>query len=261
MPTTQLLHQASQYLAAAGNSFLPKQSDDSHTNLLWRTDIESLTTRELNASSDVLALSFESYSLDFLNPVSGIVSSYALEGARHLDIVNWIERERQLLGIEKEFTSELHYELPYAKVEDEFHFPSANAAELQRLSKMRSQADGALKYSVEFFYNLSEIRIWPHHFDTGGLGSLNNAENMNNLIDTVGVGLAIPDSNIDDYYYYASGWNGSVQPDLANAGALSEGEWVNTDWKGAVLRASGATDLQVKTFFKEAIKAYSELGV
>ena len=53
------------------------------------------------------------------------------------------------------------------------------------------------------FHEVSEVRIWPHHFDTGCLGYFDTKKNV-----SVGLGLAIPDKNVDDWYFYASGYHG-----------------------------------------------------
>ncbi len=256
---TQPLHQAAQYLAAAGKSFLPEASDDSHTNLCWDHETQSMLTWGLNAEGHKLALNFESYSLDFVHPHQGLIASFALEGARHLDIINWIGKERQFLGIEKPYSPELHYELPYGTIPDDFRFPSVNQETLNKLAALRSNVDAAVKYSTTFFHHFSFIRIWPHHFDTGALGYVDSAAHINSIIDTVGLGMAIPDSMINGHYYYASGWNGSTQPDLKNARDLQHGRWINGDWKGAVLEAEGTTEEEAKAFFKDAIDAFNTL--
>ena len=259
MTSTHALHLAAQYLAAAGKSFLPPQSDDSHTNLGWAADTQSLVSQPLNGAGDVLALNVANYSLDFVNPSQGLVSSYALQGARHLDLVNWIERERQVLNMGQAYVYKLHYELPYEKMTDAFTFPLVGQEELEGHSALRTLADLALKYSTVHFHHFSHIRVWPHRFDTGALGFVDNREHVNSLVDTIGLGLAIPDGLVDDYYFYVSGWNGDTQPDLSAVAPLRQGRWYNKGWKGAVLPASGRSIMEVNAFLRQSIGALTSL--
>jgi hypothetical protein len=48
------MHLASQYLAAAGLSFVKKQDDDSHTNLGFNTEKGIMYTRALSDNGDQL---------------------------------------------------------------------------------------------------------------------------------------------------------------------------------------------------------------
>lgn len=256
---TEALHRAAQYLSAAGISFLDTSEDDSHTNLGWHEELLSLTTHPLNAMGDMLALNYESYSLDFVHAENGLLASFALSGARHLDLVNWIEHERQVLEIERPYRYELHYELPYEAITDAFVFPVIQQPELDRLAGQRTLVKSALRRASDAFHHYSTVRTWPHHFDTGSLGYLNNTDEINSAVDSIGLGMAIPDAMVEDYYLYTSAWNGNAQPDLSTMPALSNGRWKNGDWKGAVLPLSGVDQAKADAFFMETIEALKSL--
>lgn len=59
-----MMHLAAQYLAAAGISFVEKKADYSHTNLGWSIDKQRLETHPLSEKGDVLALNYNTFSLE-----------------------------------------------------------------------------------------------------------------------------------------------------------------------------------------------------
>ena len=59
----QAIHQSAQYLAAAAKSFLPEQSTDFHTSLIWDADLTSFVSHEISEEGARLALNLEYYSL------------------------------------------------------------------------------------------------------------------------------------------------------------------------------------------------------
>jgi hypothetical protein len=82
------LHLASQYLAAAGISFLPKEDDDSHTNIGFNTDGGYLETHSLSDNYDKLILNYKNFSLEWKSNTES--KSFRLDGATHKEAVDWI---------------------------------------------------------------------------------------------------------------------------------------------------------------------------
>lgn len=254
MTASESLHRALQYLAAASKSFLPAKDDDSHTNVGWNSDSKNFETHPFNKGGLALALNLEVFSLDFIHPVSGIEASFPLGGARHLDIVNWLERERLFCKIDKDYKFELHYELPYKKgFEDSLTYPKIKEAELKSHIQMRWLANKSLELASSHFDVFSDIRIWPHHFDTGAIGY-----QLNEKGSSFGLGLSVPDDVSDDYYFYVSKYNENESVNVSRFSKLKNGEWKFDGWNGAVLHASEKSLPGVISFFTEAIKGYSE---
>lgn len=252
MKHTEPLHRAVQYLATASKSFLPAKDDDSHTNVGWNPISKSFETHALDKKGLTLALNVDAYSLDFIHPISGIEASFPLGGANHLDIVNWIERERAFYKIEKEYTFDLHYDLPYKDAfNDDSSFPKLKEEELKAQIQLRWLADKALALAAGQFDLLSDIRVWPHHFDTGSIGS-----NLSEKDVSYGLGLSIPDHVEDDYYFYVTKYKGDESVNVSRFSKLKNGEWKHDGWNGAALRATAKSLPEVVSFFAEAIKAY-----
>ncbi len=252
MTQYETMHIAAQYLAMAAKSFLPAQDDDSHTNLGWNSKDKRMESRPLNSEGLILALNYLDYSLDFAHPKSGVGASYPLGGASHLDILNWIGRESKFAGIDAEFKFDLHYELPYEGIfTDEYKYAGKDEDQLNALIQLRWLADKTLSMINTHFHEVSEVRIWPHHFDTGCLGYFDTKKNV-----SVGLGLAIPDKNVDDWYFYASGYHGEEPIQTEMFEPLKNGEWRSGEWNAGILKASGKSLPVVSSFFNEVIKAF-----
>jgi len=252
MTQNESLHLAAQYLATAAISFLPSRDDDSHTNLGRNEDEKRLETHDLDDEGLRLTLNYEEYSLDFVHPKSGIGASYPLGGARHFDLKNWIEREAKFCGIEKDYSFDLHYSIPNLEIlTDDFKFPASDDQELKKLIQLRWLSNKVLDMVVNSFDSATDIRIWPHHFDTGVLAYFDKSKEV-----SLGLGLAIPDDKVDDWYFYASGYHGSDSIQTNNFKPLKNGEWRSGDWNAAVLKASGASLPMVSSFFNEVVKTF-----
>jgi hypothetical protein len=253
MTQNDSLHLAAQYLAMAGKSFIASKPDDSHTNLAWNSEEKQLESRSLNEGGLKLALNYQEYSLDFIHPKSGVEASYPLVGARHLDIINWISREVKFAGIAKEYNFDLHYKLPYLGAFDaDFLYPEPNPGEITKLIQFRWLADKAIQVVSNQFHSLTQPRIWPHHFDTGAIGYFD----INKKV-SVGLGLAMPDDMVADWYFYVSGYHGTDAIKTDEFKPLKNGVWRSeAKWNGATLTATGQSMPIVGAFLSEAIKAF-----
>lgn len=244
------MHVAAQYLAAANLSFVNSKTDDSHSNLGWDSGLKALTTHSLSDDGLRLALSYEYYSLDFLHPESGEVASFPLNNAIHLDLVNWIVRECEFMELRGEYKYDFHYELPYEPIADDFRFPNISSEVLNEYAKLRSEATERLGELAGLFSDYQLPRTWPHHFDTGSLGLVNDG--------SIGYGLGIPDSLMDTHYYYVSGYRGHDSVDVSSLPKLSTGEWKSGTWNGAILKASENSE-RIKSFLRETTEMYQSV--
>lgn len=241
------MHLAAQYLAAAAISFVPKKADDSHTNLGFLRETGSLSTRPLADSGEVLALNYTDFSLEWHDQNSR--ASLALEGQTHHDVLNWINRNLSNSKIEKPYTYQFHYDLPY-QITSDFTF-CLDAKRLQELMDLRTLADSMIQSFLSDHQLSSQIRIWPHHFDTGALAQLGGDTGL-----SVGLGLATPDTMLDDHYFYISGYRGHNALSTSSFTELAYGKWYNNTFKGAVLPATGVGQKKVSSFFSETFEAY-----
>ena len=249
----ETMHKAAQYLAMAGKSYLPAKEDDSHTSLEWLVKKKSLVSRDLNDHGIRLAINYKQYALEILTD-DELLDSISLTGEGHDYLCSWINEGLKRYGIKGEFKFEPHYILPYESgLDKDYQFPAPNADKLQDLIDHRNVCDAALRSALSERKDASEIRIWPHHFDTGAL--IEAVEDNGELTKTIGLGLAIPDSMVDGFYFYASVWSKGKDLDLSNMDEdlLSSGEWHSDDWKGATLSSESVSTDEATKFFEEAV--------
>ncbi|WP_291961933.1 hypothetical protein [Maribacter sp.] len=238
------MHLASQYLAAAAISFVPKKDDDSHTNLGWSIEKKQLETHPLSLSGDMLSLNYNTFSLEWNSPKND--ASLTLDGKTHQEVLEWLVKTSKIF-LGKVYTYEFHYDLPYT-INASYAF-KLNALELKELASLRTLAQSSLVATLKEKGLESDVRIWPHHFDSGAYASLSDDI-------AVGFGLAIPDALVNEHYFYISGYKGHNGLDTSNFDALSLGEWKNDGFKGAVLPATKINKDQAVQFFTEAINTY-----
>ncbi|MDB2606961.1 hypothetical protein N9Y48_04220 [Zobellia sp.] len=240
------IHLAAQYLAAAGISFLDKKEDDSHTNLGFNTDNGCLETHILSNNNDQLLLNYQDFSMVWQSN-SG-TQSFPLDGTTHKDVLQWLKKTSQD-NLNKVYEYNLHYELPYS-IDDSYTFKLNDASALKELMHLRILAQFSLeKINQTHGFDVS-IRIWPHHFDTGIYTEISTTGN------SVGLGLAIPDSVCDEHYLYASGYNTEGQISTSGLKELTKGFWSTEGYIGGVLVAEGISEKVAVQFFNEVIEQF-----
>ena len=244
----KMIHLAAQYLAAAGISFIAEREDDSHTNLGYSIDEKSFETWPLNDSGSKLSFDLARFELNWISRSES--RSLTLDGCSHTQVLEWISATCSAIKINKPYTYKFHYELPYP-ISDDYVFKTDREV-LNREIRLRSLAQTVLSQFLFQNQLISDIRTWPHHFDTGIFFHLT----ANNEI-SIGMGLAIPDSVVDDHYFYASGYKGHDGLDTTGFAALAHGKWMQEGFKGAVLPASESDERTVIEFLNSAMEAYS----
>lgn len=243
------LHLAAQYLAAANISFLDKKDDDSHTNLGWSKTKQRLCSRIFSENGDQLCLNFDSISLIWLN--SSNEFSLTLPSSTHTEVLNWLNNLSKE-NLEKDYTYDFHYKLPYALPTDNFQFQNFDKEGISTFSNYLNTTQEAFEETLKTFQLSSEIRVWPHHFDLGAFVTPNETI-------SIGFGLAIPDELITDFYIYVSGYKGHDSVETKHFAPLSIGEWKTGSWKAASLKVEGKNKDQIMSFLKETLEAYIDM--
>lgn len=245
------VHLAAQYLAAAGISFLEKEQDDSHTNLAFDVEEGSLYSRPLNEQEDQLVFDYERFSLEWKSGIKA--ASFSLDGAQHSVIVAWIRNMASQSGINKIYRYEFHYDLSYS-IDEEYTFKLNDAKALKEMKALRALAHLSIEEFLKRQGLEAEIRIWPHHFDTGAYFVWDEARKL-----AIGLGLAIPDALCDEFYFYISGYSNNTGIDPKNFDPLNIGEWISDGFKGAILPRSKAKENSIHDFFSTAFTVLSAL--
>ncbi len=245
-----MTHLAAQYLAAAGISFLEKQEDDSHTSLKFSVNDLSLHTYPLNEKGDTLSFDYSKFSLRW-NSIEGN-NTKNLNWCSHKKILEWISDQATKAGIQKEYKYKLHYQLPYSIIND-FVFEISDRNSLTRLSKMRTLGQLSLNSFLKRRGLKTEVRTWPHHFDTGAyVASISNEENL-----SLGVGLAIPDEVYSDFYFYMAFYDDNGSIDTKGLPYLKIGTWSNKEFKGAILPVKAINnEREVVSFLEQSFDIF-----
>lgn len=250
---TDQVHITAQYLATANINFLDKKEDDSHTNLGFNTKKDYLETWPLNDEGCKIVFDYNGFSLHWITN-EAIRQTIFLDGKTHQEVVQWMSDVTRSLGRSTPYTYQLHYDLPYEKITADFTFHKPPEQELKSLLESREIAQNAMEATREDLNLETDIRIWPHHFDTGGFIVLDAINST-----SVGFGMAIPDTVVDDLYLYVSGYKGHDGMDTASFKKLSFGSWRNEGFKGATLPMQNMDETKAIAFFKEAISTYKML--
>jgi hypothetical protein len=241
------MHLASQYLAAAGISFVEKQDDDSHTNLGFNAEKGVMYTHALSDNGDQLILNYNTFSLNWKSVHK--TSSVSLNGKTHKAIMDWISISAQK-AIGKPYKYAFHYDLPYT-ISDDFTFELKDANRLNELLENRTLAYSIIEEFLTINNLKSEIRVWPHHFDTGAFVLFENDSGL-----SIGLGFTIPDAVAQDHYFYIGGYKGHDAIYTSNFTELSHGQWSNEGFVGAILSISKTNKTKGVTFFNEVLSAY-----
>lgn len=187
--------------------------------------------------------------IEWLNSTFQKLKSFQTIGRKIETIEQEIEGHFSELGLNsKGFTFKLHYNIQVYDFAEEV-ITQINEQDIEEWKYYRGLANQACFRLLGYLQIDGEVRIWPHHFDTGiyvvtdsGIG--------------IGFGLAMEDSLINDPYFYMSGYASESSLKFENLPDLKNGKWINTEkWKGAVLPMSELNELST-TYHDRATKDF-----
>lgn len=251
--TDRQIHQLSQILAKLGRSLVPKKDDDSHTNLYWEPIQQRLLGRWISTSSGKVmpALYLERMSFQWLDQQMKVIKDISLINKNYHEAETLVENSSYSIGIDKpNLMAPLHFEIPdYPFIKLPIEKIEADA--LTNWSCFRSLANHILRDIGQSLQKEVEVRIWPHHFDTGIFFQWN---------DTLGIGagLAMKDDMAGAPYFYISGNIRDSQIDYSKAANLSKGKWIKDGpWKGGILpidQLKSGNDFQsLQDFYQQSL--------
>lgn len=229
----QQLHRLCQLIAKANRSFVPPKKDDSHSNLGFVPIKDCIESRWIETDSKriKLALRLTDVCFVWIEEEGNTLQTVSTAKKEIIEIENQLAETIENCGLDSSlYHKPMHYEIPT------YHFDGQPVALLSRLAlnewvHWRSLANDACKYLLLSFNQKEEIRIWPHHFDTGIYMDLN--EKLG-----IGFGLAMKDDMVGAPYFYATCYPKSGEADYRGIEKLSNGHWIVEKWHGAVLSLS-----------------------
>ena len=225
------IHWLSQLIAKANRAYVPEQKDESHTNLYFDMLGTRIMGRWINTPRGkiILTLNFQSLSFQWLDAKQSIIHEVSAlnQGMEQLEII--IAEFLESLNMSTEaFLRPLHFEIPDYKIEK---LSRSNISDegLNSWFYFRDLANTACQNMLGYLQLESEIRIWPHHFDTGIYVQATDHLGL-------GFGMAMEDTMVGQAYFYISGYSGESPISYENLKPLSAGKWlIGEYWKGAVL--------------------------
>lgn len=249
--TDQQLHLLSQILTKANRTFVAPKADDSHTNIYFDFLGNRILGRWIKSSNGnvILSLNLDNLTFEWLNSSQNTIASFNAVGRTIVEIEDEISNHLSEIGLNKDgFTDKLHFEIPeysFAKKAVE----STTAHDLDHWKHFRNMANQASSFLLGYLQIDGEIRIWPHHFDTGiyvvsekGMG--------------IGFGLAMEDTLIGAPYFYMSGYPAQGSIEFNNLPKFSTGKWeTSPTWQGAVLPLDELINISEKLQI-EAVNSY-----
>jgi len=228
----QYLHQLVQVIAKANRTFVPKKGDDSHTNLYYDPLGGKIYGRwiEIRENRIILALNLNAYAFEIIDEHYNNICDFPILGEKIPELEKVMKKGLHDIGLDvQEFSDPLHFKITdYPFKNEPFGYLPDNG--LEQWKKIRKHVNEMCLHVQGFLQVESEIRIWPHHFDTG-IYIEPNADLA------IGFGLAMADQMEPSPYLYLSG-NALDKEDLKfkDLPKLRTGRWVMSEqWKGAIL--------------------------
>ena len=253
-------HHAAQYIAMAGHHLIPQQPDDSNTNMAYFPDKEWLAGNELPGGLRI-ALHLSDLKLLLIDKKQSSFGEVPLSGKTKNQV---FEALKQLLDNSKidvsNFIDELHYEVPIHKLDKGAPFSESNKEAFQENTLYRHNAEIVLNKIATQFKDADPVRVWPHHFDTGSYTPV--AYNPEGGISkSIGLGWAIPDSMVNEPYYYLSFWSESPVGDFKELPSPEAGEWIRSGWNGGVVKQSDILKLSSSKLQQDFVESFFQSGI
>ncbi|MDT8402294.1 MAG: hypothetical protein RQ743_11420 [Bacteroidales bacterium] len=237
--TDRQLHWLSQVIAKVNMALVPEKEDDSHTNFYFDAINERLVGRwvETPQGKILCGLNLTNLSLEWLNTMLQSQSVINILNKKLKELEQEVSEYPKSLGLNTDkIASPLHFEIPDYKI------PAIQPGELTKegitkWSKIRDLANNACLATTGYLQAKSEIRIWPHHFDTSIYSQVTKSLG-------IGFGLAMEDSMVGEPYFYLAGYSSGSHIQYKDAPKLGSGKWITGEhWGGAVLSLSEIYDL------------------
>lgn len=208
----------------------------------------------------ILALNLKTLSFEWLDNPLSVKTSISVFDKEGSSIEKEIREFPVSMGMSsKDISKPLHFEIP----DYGFSIIKSNRISsfgIKQWIYYRGLANFACLSVLGYLQSESEIRIWPHHFDTGVYAQVTDSLGF-------GFGWAMADSMIGEPYYYLSGYKNSSIIIYKNLSKLNFGRWVTGEqWNGTVLPLhvladnSTAKALEIiNTYIKESIDWFLNL--
>ncbi|MGC9345075.1 MAG: hypothetical protein ACP5E3_20390, partial [Bacteroidales bacterium] len=211
----------------------------------------------VNKHRIMLSLNLKNWRMEWLNDRLEVVNYFDATGLSHENHLYMAGEYLKFLGMDIDgLKKPLHFQIPDYGINiiDDQDISSIG---VEQWKFFRDLANRNCFDLLGLLQKESEIRIWPHHFDTGIYVQLDN-----NL--GIGFGLAIKDSLAGLPYFYLTAYNGDAQVSFSSVPELTHGKFImEGSWKGAILtldqipiESTQKTDEILRSFLIEGMGYY-----
>ena len=229
--TDQQIHWLSQVIAKVNRSFSEEKTDDSHTNLFYDPLGDKLTGRWICVNDKIimLSLNLETWRMEWLNENLEVLNFFDVLGLSIEEIEIKTGEYLEFLGADTSVLNKpLHFEISNYGLSILYE-KDLNQTGLEQWKFYRNLANQACTYFLGYIQKESEIRIWPHHFDTGIFAPVNKKLE-------IGFGLAVKDNMAKSPYFYMAGYKENFPVSFSSKPALRYGKFImEKHWKGAII--------------------------
>jgi len=256
----QLQHHAAQFIALVGRQLIFQETDDSNTNMEFIFGQNALNGNKMRNGLKV-SLNLSNLELSIMDDANTEKKLIKIEGKTKNAVFKELAQNLADLGVNvTDFINELHYEIPKHKLNDGAVFSIVNKNYFVENAKYRHNAKIVLNEIAQLFKSDESIRIWPHHFDTGAYYVIGK-DDTGNATQTIGIGFAIPDSMVNEPYYYLSFWSEKPINEIEEITAIDNGKWMMPNWNGAVLRHSEILKVDNGEGQHELVRSFFTSGI
>lgn len=256
------LHQAAQFIAMAGNYFIPKKADDSHTNAQWNSHKNWLIGNPIKTPNGIIkiALDYPLLVLIIANNNLKPIAEIALDGKTRLEVFDWFTHKLSEQGLDvSDFKPIMHYEIPDHPVLHGKAFKMNNPLHFMELGFYRTNGNLLLEYFTKKIKPGEPVRVWPHHFDDGSYLPMQFDSN-GAVTGSISLGVAVADPYYPEPYFYVTTWkldgiNYDKLPTIEKPGFWNKKEWIGQVLKGSDIAAFERSKEQLEIsfrFFKQA---------
>lgn len=256
----QQQHHAAQFIALAGRHLIPQQPDDSNTNMQYIPEKEILTGNEL---SNGLRTGLNLYTLELclldnkLNQLKKITLPGKTRQQGFEELILMLSNS----GVDvSNLKDELHYSIPEHPVSKGAAFSIKDAIFFKENALSFNNSKIVLESIIKNHKDAAPVRVWPHHFDTGTFFPISH-NISGEMTRSIGLGMAIPDTMVNEPYFYLSFWSADSTENINTVEAPEFGEWKTPDWKGAVLQLSKLLDKNSSDAQFETVLSFFRSGI
>jgi hypothetical protein len=243
------LHWALQVLAAAVAEYVPRAPGDAHTSLtldagVWRA-------RTLRSGQRLAFVPLE-FAVE-VSAASGDTQRVSLAGLTLHE--GLLAVSRAIAPSDPPKLSIPSYDMPESSVTSGRAFERPNQAHLAELGRWFSNGFELLTDWLGDKQGATEVALWPHHFDVGGIWMLDSGKPAEQA-PQIGVGLSPGDGTYAEPYFYVTPW--PLRSDVTVPALPSGAHWQQDAFMGAILPA---TDLLTMRSAEHAVREYLEAAV